>query len=79
MNKEYYFCTDVNESTWRHFTEQEYNNTLSQYYRKITGYGWKDKFAFNYNGDAFYISEQGKEYKGVWFEVNNRRIAVFDD
>lgn len=81
MINEYYFSKNVNSDTWEHFLAQEQkgNLILQNFYNKIKEYGWKDKFGFNSDGKAIYISEQGKVYKGIWFEVGERRVAVFLD
>jgi len=81
LQQEYYFCVgrNVNEYTWKHFLTLASSDaeTFDKYYKVLTGYGWKDKFAFNPNGEAMYISADGIEYSGIWLEMNNKRIAVF--
>lgn len=82
MEHEYYFSEKVNEHTWKRFVKygDDDNDNLEdedKFYR-ITGYGWQDKFAFNPNGQAMYISKSGKIFDGVWFEIGDRKIAVFE-
>lgn len=77
MVHEYYFCADVNSDSWEKFLIREQNGTLNDHYTKITGYGWKDKFGINPNGEAFYIDWAGNIYRGIWFETSQKRIAIF--
>ena len=82
LQHEYYFCVGryVNEYTWKHFMTLDSSDDaeiFDKYYSVLTGYGWKDKFAFNPNGEAIYISADGIEYSGIWFETDKKRIAVF--
>ena len=78
MAYEYYFSEIVNDNTWEQFLVEQQKGMLDKFFEKITGYGWLDEFAFNYNGKALYVSEHGNKYKGIWFDVSsNKRIAVF--
>lgn len=77
MRYEYYFTNKVDIYTWEHFLIKEHHQEIEKYYDKITSYGWKDKFGFNPNGIAIYISEHGDLYRGIWFDTNNKRIAIF--
>ena len=82
MKHEYYFNKKVNEYTWQRFAKYGDidNDKLEEgdkFYR-ITDYGWQQKFVFNPNGKAMYISKNGKIFDGVWFEIGDRRIVVFE-
>ena len=77
MVSEYYFCETVNSSTWIDFLIQEHNKTLNKNYKPLGSYGWKDKLGFNPNGEAIFINEEGKIYRGIWFETDNRKITIF--
>ena len=77
MKRENYFSEDVDQDTWEDFLILEHQGDLYQSYEKITGYGWSDKFSLNINGKALYINEHGDKYKGVWFDIGDRRISVF--
>ena len=81
LQQEYYFCVgrNINEYTWKDFLTLDSGDaeTFDKYYRVLTGYGWKDKFAFNPNGEAMYINADGIKYSGIWFKMNKKRIAVF--
>ena len=78
MRYEYYYSEMVNDDTWEQFLIAEQKGMLDKSFERITGYGWKDEFGFNYDGRALYVSEHGNKYKGVWFEIVDRRIAVFE-
>lgn len=77
MQYECYFSETVNENTWEDFLIHVSKGDLNNHYQKITGYGWRDTFRLNYNGDALYIDEKGNKYKGVWFDSDNKRVAVY--
>lgn len=77
MTHEYYFGKVVNYRTWDDFMEQTSKGKVEQNYTPITDYGSKDLFGFNPNGDAIYINSDGIRHKGVWFDLNDKRIAVF--
>lgn len=76
MKSRYYFCDEININTWIGFTEGVHNNNL-KLFKEIRGYGWKDIFSFHPNGKAYYISEHGFKYKGVWFMLDETRIGIF--
>lgn len=77
MTHEYYFCKTVNSRTWYDFMEQTHKEELKNSYIPITEYGCKNLFGFNPNGEAIYINTEGIRHKGVWFDLNDRRIAIF--
>lgn len=77
LRHEYYFCNLIDEDTWKDFLIQDHKGVLLPLYQIITGYGWKDKFGFNPDGNAFYIREDGSRYYGIWFETGSKKIAIF--
>ena len=81
LRHEYYISVErqTNKDTWKHFLTLDSGEaeTFDKNYCMLTGYGWKDKFAFNPDGKAMYISADGIEYSGIWFETNNKKITVF--
>ena len=78
MRVEYYFSETADLNSWKDFLIKEQNGTMDCFYKKITGYDWKDKFGFNPNGESLYINENGDGYEGVWFETDTRKIAIFN-
>jgi len=77
MKYEFYFADIINEYTWKDFLIQMNKRKIEEFYQLIEGCGWKDNFSFNPNGEAFYVSAIGKQYKGIWFETTTTKIAIF--
>lgn len=82
MKYEYYFSKkyNIDEDTLVDFlfTEQKGNKYKEEYYQVIS-HGWKDEFGLLPNGEAIYISPDGSKYTGIWFYVEHRRVAIFNE
>lgn len=78
MTQEHYFTKNIEPNTWEDFIMHYQARTTHRNYRLITGYGWKDTFGYNCNGEALYIDEHGYKYKGIWFEIGEKRISIFE-
>lgn len=77
--KIYHSKNKINSYTWITFTEfYNLGDLKNIFIENNSGFGWKDTFSYNPNGEVLFISEDHKSYKGIWFILNNIRITILE-
>jgi hypothetical protein len=77
--KIYHTKNKITQYTWITFTEfYNLGDLKNIFIENNDGFGWKDTFSYNPNGEVLFISQDHKSYKGIWFVLNNIRITILE-